>query len=251
MNPKIIPGSFSPIDTNKQTGSTQDGKTIRSAHPHHLESMEENIKTKVALEKALYYDEMVPTLLNKRGFKEKAERELKNYEGPFAIIYFDGDHFKNINDTLGHAVGDDVIKAIGKAMGQAIEKTSRVKYPKNITAGKEAAGYDRDLLCRRGGDEFSALLLPRSKERWTGEKANTAAVKYIERINYELSKGIKITDATGKEKTLIITVTSGFSIGMIDKKYEADQASNVLAKTISDADKKMLAIKNSRGVSRT
>ena len=64
--------------------------------------------------------------------------EAKRYEHQFALIYIDLDHFKPVNDTLGHHVGDLLL----------IEVTRRLKYLLR----------DSDLLARRGGDEFVVLL---------------------------------------------------------------------------------------------
>jgi diguanylate cyclase (GGDEF)-like protein/PAS domain S-box-containing protein len=80
-------------------------------------------------------------LLNRRGMEaairahlERARRE----EDRFALLLVDVDRFKAINDTAGHPVGDDVLRAIAAAM-----------------RGRARAG---DVLGRAGGDEFIACL---------------------------------------------------------------------------------------------
>lgn len=55
-----------------------------------------------------------------------------------AVLAIDLDHFKPVNDTLGHAAGDFVLKGVGKLLQQGVRKT--------------------DLPCRIGGDEFIVLL---------------------------------------------------------------------------------------------
>lgn len=80
-------------------------------------------------------------LRNRRGFQELYERELlkaKRYPRPLALIMLDVDNLKGINDTYGHRIGDEVLKAVGRLM----EKSFRTA----------------DLLARYGGDEFVALL---------------------------------------------------------------------------------------------
>jgi diguanylate cyclase (GGDEF)-like protein len=65
------------------------------------------------------------------------ERSLR-YRHPFTVAYLDLDHFKQVNDTWGHATGDRVLQAI---------------------AGTLAAGLRRtDMVARLGGDEFAILL---------------------------------------------------------------------------------------------
>jgi len=58
--------------------------------------------------------------------------------GQLAVLFLDLDNFKHINDSLGHTVGDELLKAIAKRIGACV-RTS-------------------DMVCRLGGDEFVALL---------------------------------------------------------------------------------------------
>lgn len=81
-------------------------------------------------------------LNNRRSFTELASRALeqaKRYARPIALVMFDIDHFKHVNDTHGHAAGDRVLQAVANAM--------------RLTA-REA-----DIPGRLGGEEF-ALMLP-------------------------------------------------------------------------------------------
>ena len=78
------------------------------------------------------------TLFNKH--LERSINEVQKYQGKLAVVFIDLDRFKNINDTLGHNVGDLFLQQVG----------SRLK-----TCIKEG-----DLIARWGGDEFT-ILLPR------------------------------------------------------------------------------------------
>jgi diguanylate cyclase (GGDEF)-like protein len=62
------------------------------------------------------------------------------HEERFALLYLDCDRFKQINDTLGHAAGDDVLIALARRVQHQLRPM--------------------DLVCRLGGDEFAILLTP-------------------------------------------------------------------------------------------
>ena len=80
-------------------------------------------------------------LLNRRRFLEAGDAELDRagrFGHPASLIMFDVDHFKTVNDTLGHAVGDMVLSALARAAGETLRGV--------------------DILGRIGGEEFVALL---------------------------------------------------------------------------------------------
>ena len=80
-------------------------------------------------------------LPNRRLFEESLEREVARSQrrrSPLSLVVIDVDHFKDVNDTLGHPAGDTVLRAVGRA----------------LTANSKAS----DLPARYGGDEFVVLL---------------------------------------------------------------------------------------------
>lgn len=88
------------------------------------------------LEHQAHFDELTQ-LYNRRAFFEKSNREfdqLRAQSAPFTVILIDVDHFKKVNDTYGHHVGDEVLVHVAK--------TIRLQF-----AGQA-------LFARYGGEEF-------------------------------------------------------------------------------------------------
>jgi len=78
---------------------------------------------------------------NRRAFFDAAETELRRWQRlprPLSLVLIDADHFKNINDTHGHPVGDEVLRHIARVMGATFRQI--------------------DVVARIGGEEFAALL---------------------------------------------------------------------------------------------
>jgi diguanylate cyclase (GGDEF)-like protein len=75
-------------------------------------------------------------LPNRRGLEESVQRRLARHD-PFAVLFIDLDHFKPINDTLGHDAGDLVLKEVAARMRKAVRAD--------------------DLVARIAGDEFVVI----------------------------------------------------------------------------------------------
>jgi len=80
-------------------------------------------------------------LYNHRYFQDEMARafeESQRYQRPLSLAIIDIDFFKKVNDTYGHAVGDDVLKAVAKLFQESIRST--------------------DLAARYGGEEFAVMM---------------------------------------------------------------------------------------------
>jgi diguanylate cyclase (GGDEF)-like protein/PAS domain S-box-containing protein len=103
-----------------------------------------------------HYDALTD-LPNRVLFREQIERELLNaIRGEqFALLYIDIDEFKGINDSLGHHVGDELLKAVAARIRSCIKPT--------------------DLIARLGGDEFAVI------QTAVGDRADV--VEFVTRIH--------------------------------------------------------------------
>ncbi|MEH2921724.1 diguanylate cyclase [Samsonia erythrinae] len=131
---------------------------IRSIHSWYFEALQlkqamllgiDSLQRKIGQLRSEARSDPMTELLNRRGL-DNVLRYWRIKQKSFALIALDIDHFKRINDTYGHDVGDIVIRH----MGQLIRASSR----------------DTDILCRSGGEEF-LILLP---ETTLDEAINTA-----------------------------------------------------------------------------
>ena len=102
----------------------------------------------------------------------------QNLKQPLSILLIDIDHFKKVNDTFGHLIGDEVLRTIASLMELNVRK--------------------EDVLARFGGEEF-VILLPNASEQLAmvvAEKIRTTIEKYdwesiTENLKVTLSIGIK------------------------------------------------------------
>jgi diguanylate cyclase (GGDEF)-like protein/PAS domain S-box-containing protein len=85
-----------------------------------------------------HYDALT-NLPNRSLLREKLEQELSlaRRGGRLAVLYLDLDHFKSVNDTLGHSTGDELLKAVTEEMRSCLREV--------------------DILARLGGDEFAIV----------------------------------------------------------------------------------------------
>jgi diguanylate cyclase (GGDEF)-like protein len=100
-----------------------------------------NARSRSLLEQLATTDELTG-IANRRRFHEELARQsalAERHRHPLALLLFDLDDFKAVNDTFGHHAGDEVLRAVASILG--------------------ARARQGDLPARLGGDEF-ALLLP-------------------------------------------------------------------------------------------
>ncbi len=132
-------GTFAVYHTEPKSPLTDDIKRLSFAA--NLAGIAiENRYTRDELERRAYSDYLT-NLANRRYFLEQAEKELKRvhrHGGKLSIIMLDIDHFKKINDSYGHKIGDTVLKQLAGLCLSTIR--------------------DLDIVARIGGEEFAVLM---------------------------------------------------------------------------------------------
>jgi diguanylate cyclase (GGDEF)-like protein/PAS domain S-box-containing protein len=114
--------------------------------------------------------------LNRRHFLETASAEIERairYRHPVSVAMLDADRFKNINDTFGHDVGDQALRAIADGCRGTLRKS--------------------DLLGRLGGEEFAILLVETGLaevESSIGRVVNAVAALVLERNGTRVPVGV-------------------------------------------------------------
>ncbi|MUM77264.1 PAS domain S-box protein [Pseudodesulfovibrio sp. F-1] len=151
-------------------------------------------KTTEARLRELATTDSLTGLYNRRRFMELAEREFvrsRRYQGALTMLMMDIDHFKRVNDTHGHDVGDEVLRELAHI--------SRVTL------------REPDVLGRLGGEEFGVLL---------PETDAAAALEVAERLRRAIEDASMVT-AAGEMR---ITV----SIGAAASDADADSVATLL-----------------------
>jgi predicted signal transduction protein with EAL and GGDEF domain/DNA-binding response OmpR family regulator len=103
-----------------------------------------------------YYDELTE-LPNRELFSQSLERTIsvaKRDDEKFAVLFVDLDRFKRINDTLGHSIGDELLKDVAGRLAKCVRATDSVSQLDPTDPGTTGA----IRLARLGGDEFVIKL---------------------------------------------------------------------------------------------
>ncbi len=142
-----------------------DYELVRAGAVHHFEArlvatgasevlglvrdISERKRTEEQIRRLAYCDSLTG-IPNRQAFLETLERELNRSKvgnKKFAVLFMDLDAFKRINDTLGHNVGDHLLKIVSERLRETIRPSDLV-----------SRGDQSHNLARLGGDEFTILI---------------------------------------------------------------------------------------------
>ncbi len=145
-----------------------------------LQKEAKKLESKTAELEELNRRDGLTKLFNRRYFDEAIEVEFTNatkFQWPLGLIFIDIDFFKQINDTLGHDAGDDVLRQVAKILLDCTRAT--------------------DIVARYGGEEFT-IILP-----GTGEEGVNITCERV--INTFRNKAMTLSN----DKVVQITVSAG------------------------------------------
>ncbi len=161
--------------------------------------------------RALAVTDALTGVLNRRGFMQRARIEwerCRRHNRPLAVLALDIDHFKAVNDSLGHDAGDAVLRGIAACLTRDLRPS--------------------DVVGRLGGEEF-AVLLP--------ETPAEPALALAERLR----AAIAATPFRAGSRTIAVTV----SIGAAQTDAEIDPARAGFERLLKQADEALYAAKGS------
>jgi len=170
---------------------------VHESSPAHYVGIVRDITGRKAQEEALRHQALhdsltgLPNRLLLQDRLEQAVSTGKRYNRTFALLILDLDRFKNVNDTLGHSVGDHLLIEVSRRLARPLRES--------------------DTIVRLGGDEF-AVLLPNSEQV---EDAWRAA----ERLQHALSEPFRFES---------LSFEIGASIGIALFPRDGDEAGKLL-----------------------
>jgi diguanylate cyclase (GGDEF)-like protein len=169
------------LDESFQALALLTAEIHRLRHEELSHEIEERKRLEAALNDLAIADPLTG-LYNRRHFFNLAEMQLEQatrYERTLSVMVLDIDHFKQINDTYGHAVGDRVIKHLAGNIEPTIRRA--------------------DVTARFGGDEF-VILMP--------ETDSSQAVHLAERLQHQVAEKTISAKQSSFHLTLSIGVAS-------------------------------------------
>ncbi len=170
-------------------------------------------------------------LANRTYLAEKVEHIISKFEGSpkeFALLFLDLDHFKSINDSLGHDVGDELLKNIAHAIHNILN--------------------NHDVIARIGGDEFVIVL--------TDYKDELELIEIINRIQKQLTQPweiqnfpIHITSSIGittypKDGKDLVTLMKNADIAMYEAKEKGRRGYHFFTKELNQKTQEYIELTN-------
>lgn len=179
---------ISQFERTRPNGTVLEVRLIPTAdggHVRTLTDITERKRNEARIAKLASHDSLT-NVANRELFRERVSLALSRSQrehDSFALFYLDLDHFKTVNDTLGHAAGDCVLEEAARRLTDCVR--------------------DSDMVARFGGDEFAILQ--------TGAKTEEDAAELADRIILALSEEYRF-----EGHSIAIGVSIGVAFGPRD-----------------------------------
>ena len=121
-------------------------------------TMRNNLKKSSTQITHLANHDTLTQLPNRRLFVKNLELAIKNYQRnniKFSLLFIDIDNFKNVNDSLGHDVGDAVLIEVTTRLKNSIRSADSI----SALGSEYSMSYEDSTVSRLGGDEFTIILM--------------------------------------------------------------------------------------------
>ncbi len=168
-----------------------------------LQNTERNLKQTVddlqqaqlEMERMAFYDPLTG-LANRRLFRDRLKQAVcsaQRNKGAVSLLYLDLDHFKKVNDTLGHDIGDALLKTVARRLRACVRR--------------------EDTVARLGGDEFTVVL-----NQVAGTGGTTAVANKILKM---LRQPVRLFD-----QELTVTASMGITVSPNDSEEPSSLLKN-------------------------
>jgi len=205
----VIATAFSDVDPREISAQIPPVDKVfyvqKPFHPFEISQLAVSLGRKSQAEARIrqlaYYDSLTG-LPNREFFRDRLGQgiELSRRNGrQMAVLFMDLDNFKRINDTLGHSVGDHLLKQMARRLTKTLRSSDGITRVPADNVGEN--------LARLGGDEFMVLLHEISNAE---DAANVAS-----RILTSLSQPLRL-----EEHEVIVTASIGIAVFPQDGKDE-------------------------------
>ncbi|MBK6672433.1 MAG: EAL domain-containing protein [Proteobacteria bacterium] len=216
-------------------------------HPHEVRQLARALGAKRSAQAHVHnlaYFDPLTGLANRANFREAVGKDLRREplpDGGAAVLFIDLDHFKRINDTLGHRAGDGLLREVAFRLNSAVRSTDTVVLA-------SPGHHDNSMLARQGGDEFIVYL----SDVTTAEEARVVARRMLERLTrpvevdgHELLVGASIGIALWPEHGATIDeLLKHADIAMYCAKRDRGDRIVVYDRAMSEATNRRLAIES-------
>lgn len=146
-----------------------------------MEGEAEDLKEQIEKERQQTLRDVLTEIPNRLAYDERLNLELANYrrkQEPFTLVVWDIDLFKKVNDTYGHAAGDQVLKLVASILNKNMRET--------------------DFIARYGGEEFVSILPDTN-------------IQGAQLITDKLRETIAASNFHFRDEAVSVTVSSGFA----------------------------------------